>query len=197
MPGSYNQLLEIQERTNSIGPDFGYLNMWYKIYVVVLSKTVEISDPYKAINFLGDCQKLYKDYIKKLIFERDRTICMICGIANKNGEWHIDHIIPKSKFPISHPWNLQILCVECNLKKRDDLLNAVPLFIEGARLRTTELFPDENINEMYEVLSDLYQTPTVERKPLESFFDKIIETESGWASIKAIIKDFSMIWMKR
>jgi hypothetical protein len=76
-------------------------------------------------------------------------------------------------------------------------LNAVPLFIEGARLRTTELFPDENINEMYEVLSDLYQTPEVERKPLESFFDKIIETESGWASIKAIIKDFSMIWMKR
>lgn len=45
--------------------------------------------------------------------------CMACG---QNGEIHVDHIKPRSKFPEleKDPENLQVLCRDCNLGKKNE-----------------------------------------------------------------------------
>jgi 5-methylcytosine-specific restriction endonuclease McrA len=50
------------------------------------------------------------------ILDRDGKRCAKCG---RTGTLHIDHILPRSKFPEREmdPTNLQVLCRDCNLEK--------------------------------------------------------------------------------
>ena len=58
------------------------------------------------------------------IYDRDEHTCQICGLnfkkkkkANKN----IDHIIPRSAIAWSHPFNLRLLCENCNAEKGSEI----------------------------------------------------------------------------
>lgn len=63
--------------------------------------------------------KKYRAYVK----ERLKNICKLCGQELDWKYLHIDHIIPISKGGGNEIENLQVLCVECNLKKRDNILS--------------------------------------------------------------------------
>ena len=43
--------------------------------------------------------------------------CASCGREVKQGEWHVDHIVPLVKNGIHHPSNLQIICEDCHKAK--------------------------------------------------------------------------------
>ena len=50
------------------------------------------------------------------IAELQKWKCAVCGVCLKNG-YHIDHIYPLSKGGKHEPYNLQLLCKQCNLTK--------------------------------------------------------------------------------
>lgn len=60
--------------------------------------------------------------IKLSIFNRDNFRCKICGQTNKETVLHVDHIVPLSKGGSNEEFNLQTLCKECNIGKRDHSL---------------------------------------------------------------------------
>jgi hypothetical protein len=53
--------------------------------------------------------------------ERFGGLTCECCLATTTGQWHVDHIYPRSLYPDSalDPANLQVLCEDCNLGKRD------------------------------------------------------------------------------
>lgn len=53
------------------------------------------------------------------ILERDNYTCKNCNKSGKDIKLHIDHIIPRSKGGTNETDNLQTLCKECNLLKKD------------------------------------------------------------------------------
>jgi 5-methylcytosine-specific restriction endonuclease McrA len=57
---------------------------------------------------------------KKFVFGRDGNKCRYCGTTD--GEFHIDHIIPRARGGSDEPSNLCIACGPCNSSK-----NATPL----------------------------------------------------------------------
>ena len=76
-------------------------------------------------------------YARESIYDRDDYTCQICKINfNKKttrfynifskkpktiSKKNIDHIIPRSIISWSHPFNLQLLCENCNADKGSDL----------------------------------------------------------------------------
>ena len=54
--------------------------------------------------------------LRALVLLRDGALCAKCG---STANLHIDHILPKSKFPelTFDPINLRVLCQPCNWKK--------------------------------------------------------------------------------
>ena len=61
---------------------------------------------------------------RKSIYDRDQNTCQICNInfEEKPGIIkNIDHIIPRSAIAWSHPFNLQLLCENCNAEKGSDV----------------------------------------------------------------------------
>lgn len=58
------------------------------------------------------------------VLKRDGRTCVLCGVTGPGVELHVDHIKPRSKYPMLalDPNNLQVLCKHCNLGKsnRDD-----------------------------------------------------------------------------
>jgi len=80
-----------------------------------------------------------RDYI----YRRDNNTCCKCRLKfKKNTETkkNIDHIIPRSVFAWSHPFNLQLLCQPCNKEKSDILLEDTYDIIERTITRTAEVF---------------------------------------------------------
>jgi len=58
------------------------------------------------------------------IYDRDEYTCQICGLNFKektDAKKNIDHIIPRSAIAWSHPFNLQLLCENCNAEKGSDI----------------------------------------------------------------------------
>ena len=53
-------------------------------------------------------------------YERQKGVCPYCGKHFELSEMHADHIKPWSKGGRTVPDNCQMLCRDCNLKKRDD-----------------------------------------------------------------------------
>jgi 5-methylcytosine-specific restriction endonuclease McrA len=53
--------------------------------------------------------------------ERFGELTCECCLATTTGQWHVDHIYPRSLYPDGalDPGNLQVLCEDCNLGKRD------------------------------------------------------------------------------
>ena len=53
------------------------------------------------------------------VFKRDNYKCKECGRTNKETTLHIDHVIPVSQKGTDELSNLQTLCDECNLQKKN------------------------------------------------------------------------------
>lgn len=94
------------------------------------------SDIEKAdFKYLWDCLHGKQKQIKKNprdpisnslrheVFKRDNYKCKECGRTNKESVLHVDHIIPVSQNGTDELSNLQTLCSECNLNKRDRAWN--------------------------------------------------------------------------
>ena len=61
--------------------------------------------------------------IRLKVLNRDSFMCVYCGrspATHVNIQLHLDHIIPFSKGGTNTEENLQTLCQDCNLGKRDD-----------------------------------------------------------------------------
>lgn len=63
-------------------------------------------------------------WVQKAVFFRDRGTCTICtkdisGLVNIGNQKHFDHIIPLALSGINDVSNIQLLCAECNLSKKD------------------------------------------------------------------------------
>lgn len=57
-------------------------------------------------------------YVQRDIFNRDGGKCQRCGSKLEwNGGWHLDHILPISLGGPDAPFNVQILCAQCNVTK--------------------------------------------------------------------------------
>jgi len=67
-------------------------------------------------------RKKIPSWAKKAVFYRDRGVCVYCkkdlsGLLNISNKYHIDHIVPLSKFGFNDISNLQLLCESCNTSK--------------------------------------------------------------------------------
>lgn len=61
---------------------------------------------------------------KKFVFERDGLICKNCNKVYPRQFLHIDHIIPVSNGGSNLPFNLQVLCKDCNLLKSNHIFTS-------------------------------------------------------------------------
>jgi hypothetical protein len=62
-------------------------------------------------------------WVKRAVFFRDRGLCTLChrdlsGILNVSNVEHFDHIVPLAQSGLNDVTNIQLLCQDCNLKKR-------------------------------------------------------------------------------
>jgi len=113
-----------------------------------------------------------------IIGMRDELQCKICAKLLSLNQFHIDHIIPKSKFPSSHLWNLQVLCPNCNKDKSDEILDQIPLMLKGAKKRT-EFFFKNNLNQINNLMNQYYST--IEFGDLTTIIiNKIIKSDESW-----------------
>lgn len=58
------------------------------------------------------------DRVRRVVYERDGGICMLCGTVVNEDSFHVDHIRPLAKG--GNEWdlaNLQLACPPCNLSK--------------------------------------------------------------------------------
>ncbi len=51
------------------------------------------------------------------IFQSQNFQCAACSVDLKEKKFHVDHIKPLAKGGSNWPWNLQILCPQCNMSK--------------------------------------------------------------------------------
>jgi len=75
---------------------------------------------------LTKCSKIYNREVKltrKNVFSRDKYLCVYCGRKVTNLSGTIDHIIPKSRGGKNIWENVVTACFNCNMKKKDKLLN--------------------------------------------------------------------------
>jgi hypothetical protein len=132
---------------------------------------------------LNDSKHMVLFLARKLIYLRDSSICLICGVNVPANNYHIDHIIPKSKFPTSHPWNLQLLCSDCNTDKSDEILNEIPLMLNGAKKRTLISF-NKNIMQFTQIMNFHYNTLLFLDikffETIETIINEIISRKDTW-----------------
>ena len=89
---------------------------------------------------------------------RDNGICQLCKIEYRfnSDRLNIDHIIPRSIFAFSHPFNLQVLCSDCNAEKYKHLdLVFNDMFI-NAYERTKNQWNDDIITKLHTALTKHY-----------------------------------------
>ena len=121
---------------------------------------------------------------------RDGWTCSLCGNTKPFDDTkQIDHIIPKSKFPCSHPWNLQTTCADCNYEKSTQLLDAVPIYLNGAIMRSKIFFKNESqFDFTNRMMNGHYKT--VDHKNEELYLlilSEISQSPNKWVSISKLI----------
>lgn len=57
-------------------------------------------------------------FLRRQVLDRDGHKCVFCG---KSDKLHVDHIIPYSISKLTAIRNLQTLCAECNMRKKNSL----------------------------------------------------------------------------
>ena len=186
-----NQIQSIQKKVNSITANdfasgksilYSYKLRFYLWYSKYLSDSGKYNEYISNLKVFSKMKQIGFDTIRPIIFSRDNFTCMICGKKiMKTNMLNIDHIIPKSKFPSSHPWNLQTLCIPCNKNKSDELLNEIPIFLKGAKIRSTKYFTDNNFDDINRLLNYVYETNSFGE---EKIIDKIINKYKDWYEIK-------------
>ena len=143
---------------------------------------LDLSSERKLILHLDTFSTFYsKNKLQYDIITRDCYHCMMCGQAKKRNDFHIDHILPKSKFPSSHPWNLQLLCNKCNLEKSDEILDEIiPILLDGARTRTNKYYDsDEQLIMILSTWGDIvYNTMAISN--IENIINGIIDDKIPW-----------------
>jgi len=101
--------------------DYKYINVSNrKVFRFFLEKT-EIDFNANGIieNKLRQRTRIIPSEIKKIVWERDRGRCVICGSSD---ELHFDHDLPYSKGGTSiTPENVRILCARHNLQKSNKI----------------------------------------------------------------------------
>jgi 5-methylcytosine-specific restriction endonuclease McrA len=80
-------------------------------------KMAEIRRNRKALRGGASGKHTNEDIVRIRKAQKDR--CALCRV-NLKGAGHVDHIIAVSKGGSNWPKNLQMLCVRCNCRKRDD-----------------------------------------------------------------------------
>jgi hypothetical protein len=130
------------------------------------------------------------------IHSRDNYVCAICGRKNTiEDPINVDHIIPKSKFPSSHPWNLQSTCEDCNIEKSNQLLDAIPIFLEGAKYRSKKFFSNwqckilKNTLNYYYDIDIKYSSIFSKMDTTEHYINSIIKMNRDWGGISAFVGD--------
>ena len=86
-------------------------------------------------------------YARESIYIRDDNTCQICKLnlkKKKSTKKNIDHIIPRSIFSWSHPFNFQLLCENCNADKGSILPSNYWEIIEQNIDRTIKWFVKQN-----------------------------------------------------
>lgn len=68
-----------------------------------------------------DSQRLFDDSKKTEIFARDKGVCNSCSKKVTEHSWHADHKRPWIKGGKTIIENGQVLCIKCNLQKKDKL----------------------------------------------------------------------------
>ena len=71
-------------------------------------------------NEKNNIRKSISPTLRHEVFKRDNYRCLECGATNKEVRLHLDHIKPVSKGGDNDLSNLQTLCAECNMGKKDD-----------------------------------------------------------------------------
>ena len=174
----------IQSERNSMFDSLSLIQKHHKRWLVD-GGVLDLSTPQKILDHLILFVTIHPKYkLQYDIIKRDCYHCMMCGQTNKPQEFHIDHILPKSKFPSSHPWNLQLLCKKCNLEKSDDVLDEIiPIFLDGARMRTNKYYnSDEQLIKKASAWGDtVYNTMTI--KDIEKIINAIIDEKIPWRDI--------------
>ena len=88
----------------------------FKFRLELIDEAISIND--KVAHALST-ERIIPSKVKQEVWKRDKGLCTMCG-SNKN--LHFDHIIPWSKGGTSlMAVNVQLLCAEHNLNKRDHI----------------------------------------------------------------------------
>ena len=190
-----NRIVKIQETANSGCPSLKEIKTSREnLHKSAIKALPEITSEYNKLNPVPSLEKVSRDLwtiIETWTYEliswdiknRDSRLCMVCGLTYPDKDFHIDHIIPKSKFPCSHPWNLQLLCRNCNMDKGAVLLDMIPIFLKGAKYRTNKYIGNEQgiVEDIIYLGNMKYKTITIEKA--EEIIDSIIQEYTAWVDI--------------
>lgn len=59
----------------------------------------------------------------KAVYDRDKGVCQLCHLPTGEGDWNIDHIIPRSCGGSSYLRNLRLTHYQCNWERGDEYTN--------------------------------------------------------------------------
>lgn len=76
-----------------------------------------------AYRTTGRDSKAVTDVMRWEVWNRDDFTCVVCG---SRMFLEVDHVLPLSKGGSSHLGNLQTLCQNCNVRKKDHSRNLAP-----------------------------------------------------------------------
>lgn len=83
---------------------------------------LNLYERFEDIEIIGlDSKRSFDEREKTQIFARDKGFCRICSKKVTEHSWHADHIKPWIKGGKTEISNGQLLCIRCNLQKKDKL----------------------------------------------------------------------------